>query len=66
MVSRHRKPDFIVLVKTFMCLHEVKNPHLEVGKNADLHCTEEVGLWVVAHDTGSQSKHLEYSGNLAS
>jgi len=46
-------------------LHEVENPLLEVIKHADLHCMEEVGLREVAHDTGTMSKHVESSVNMA-
>jgi len=46
-------------------LHEVENPLLEVGKHADLHCMEEVGLKEVAHDTGNMLKHVESSVNMA-
>jgi len=48
-----------------MCLHKVKNPLLEVVKHADLHCTEEVGLREVAHDTGNTPKHVQSSVNMA-
>jgi len=46
-------------------LDEVENPILEVVKHADLHCMEEVRLWVVAHDTGYMSKHFESSVDMA-
>jgi hypothetical protein len=48
-----------------MSLHEVKNPLLEVVKQADLHCMKEVGLRKVAHDTGNMSKHIKSSVNMA-
>jgi hypothetical protein len=41
--------------------HEVDNPLLEVVKQADLHCIEEVGLREVAHDAGKMSKHVQSS-----
>jgi len=59
MVSRYRLPYCIVLVKPFVCLHEVENPLPEVIKHADLHCMEDVGLREVAHDTGNMLKHVE-------
>jgi hypothetical protein len=45
--------------------HEVENPLLEQIKNADLHCTQEVGLREVTHDTGNLSKHVESSVTMA-
>jgi hypothetical protein len=42
-----------------MCLHDVKNPLLEVVKQANLHCMEEVAVMEVAHDPGNISKHNE-------
>jgi len=48
-----------------MRLHEVENPLLEVMKQANLHCIEEVGLQEVAHDTGYMSEHVESSVNMA-
>ena len=47
-----------------MRLHEVDNPLLEVVKHADLHCMEEVGCRVVAHNAGNMSKHIESSLNM--
>ena len=65
MVGRDGKPDCIVLVELFVCLHEVENPLLEVVKHADLHCMEEVGLRETAHNTGNMSKQVESSVNMA-
>ena len=48
-----------------MRLHEVEYPLLKVVRHADLDCMEEVGLWEVAHDTGSMSKHVESLVNMA-
>ena len=48
-----------------MPLHEVENPLLELVKQADLHCMEQVGLREVAHDAGNMSKHVESSVNMA-
>jgi hypothetical protein len=45
----------------FLHLHEVENPQLEVVKHANLHCMEKVGLWEVARNTGSMSRHVESS-----
>ena len=42
-----------------MCLHDLKNPVLEVVKHADLHCMEEVGLREVAPDTENLAKQIE-------
>ena len=47
-----------------MRLHEVENPLLEVVKHANLHCMEKVGLWEVAHNTGTMSKHVESLVNM--
>jgi hypothetical protein len=52
-------------VEPSLRLHEVENPLLELIKRAGLHCMEEVRLQEVAHDTGTMSKHLESSGNMA-
>ena len=65
VVSRHGKPDCILLVGPFVHLHEVENPLLEVVKHADLNCMEEVGLREVAHNTRNVSKHVEFSVNMA-
>jgi len=65
MVSRHGKPDCIVLLKLFMRLHEVENPLLELVKHGDLHCMEQVSLMEVAHNTGNMAKHVESSENIA-
>jgi len=46
-------------------LHEVENPLLEVVKHAELHCMQEVGVRVVAHDTWNMLKHVESSVNMA-
>jgi hypothetical protein len=48
-----------------MCPHEVENPILEVGKQANLHCMEEVGNRKVAHNTGNVSKYIEFLVNMA-
>ena len=64
MVSRHRRPDCIVVVEPFVCLHEVENPLLEEVKHADLHCMEEVRLREVAHHTRNRSKQVESSVNM--
>jgi len=45
--------------------HAVENSLLQVVKDADLHCMEEVGLREVAHNTGNVSKHVESSVNMA-
>jgi hypothetical protein len=42
----------------------VENPLLEVFKHANRHCVEEVGLRVVAHDTGNMSKHVQSTVNM--
>jgi hypothetical protein len=65
VVSRHRYPDCIVLVKLFVRHHEVENLLLEMVKHADLHCMEEVWLREVAYDTGNMSKHVESSVDMA-
>jgi len=65
VACRNRLPDCIVLVESFVRLHEVENQLLQVVKYADLHCVEEVGLRDVAHDTGNMSKHAESSVNMA-
>jgi hypothetical protein len=43
----------------------VENLLLEVVKDADLHCMEQVGFKEVAHDTGNMSKCVEFSVNMA-
>jgi len=43
----------------------VENQLLEVVKDADLHCMEEVELREVAHDTGNMSKQVESSVDMA-
>jgi len=43
----------------------VEIPLLELLKDADLHCMEEVGLREVAHNTGNVSKHIDTSVNMA-
>jgi hypothetical protein len=65
VLSRHVKPDCIVLVDQFVRLYELPNPLLEVFKHTDLHCMEEVGLREVAHDLGTISKDFESSVNVA-
>jgi len=50
---------------SFVRLHEVENTLLEVVKHADLHCMEDVELPEVAHDTGSMSKPVESSVDMA-
>ena len=59
VVSRYRKPDCIVLAESFVRLHKVQTPLLEVVKHADLHWIEEVGLREVAHNTGNMSNNVE-------
>ena len=60
MVSRHRQPDCILLVKPFVSLPEVENPGLEVVEYPNLHRMEEIGLREVTHDVGYMSNHVEY------
>ena len=48
-----------------MHLCEVENPLLEVVKDADLHCMEQVRLREVAHGTGNMLKYVESSANMA-
>ena len=47
-----------------MRLDEVERPLLEVVKNADLHCMEEVAQREVAHNSANVSKHVESSVNM--
>jgi hypothetical protein len=42
----------------------VGNPLLVVFQHADLHCVEEFGLWVGAHNTGNMSKHVQSTVNM--
>ena len=49
----------------FVCLHDVENPLLEVVKDADLQCMEQVVLREVAHNAGNMSKHVESMANMA-
>ena len=60
-MSWHGKPDYIVLVKLFVRLHEVEYPLLEVVKHATLHCMEEVGHREVAYHTGNMSNEVQSS-----
>jgi len=64
VVSRHGQPDCIVHVEPFVRLHEVENQLLEVVKHADVDYMEEVGLRVVAPDTGDMLKHVESLVNM--
>jgi hypothetical protein len=43
----------------------VKNAPLEVVKQANLHCMEEVAVMEVANDPGNVSKHNESLVNMA-
>jgi hypothetical protein len=43
----------------------MENPLLEMVKYANLHCMEEVGIRESTDDTGTISKHVESSVNMA-
>ena len=65
MVSRHGKPDCIVPVKQFVCLHDLENRLLDLFKYAELPCTEEVGLREVPHNAVAMSKYVECTVHMA-
>jgi hypothetical protein len=54
-----------VLVKTFVCPHEVENPLVKAVKHADLHSMKEIRLRKVAYNPGNMSKHVKFSVNMA-
>jgi hypothetical protein len=65
MSSRHKSSDCIALVELCGYISGVQNPYVEVDKNANLHCIEEVGHLEVAHNTGNMLKHAELSVTMA-
>jgi len=55
----------IVLVKPFVCFHEVGNPLLEVVKRSDVHSIDDGWPREVAHNRlGNVAKFIESSGTM--